>query len=32
VVLRKGASLGGVLEREGLAEHWHGRRGDWCAV
>jgi len=31
VVLRGGESLGGVLEREGLAEHWHGRRGNWCA-
>lgn len=32
VVRRGGRSLGEVLEREGLAEHWHGRRGDWCAV
>ena len=32
VVLRGGRSLGAVLEREGLAEHWHGRRGDWCAA
>jgi endonuclease YncB( thermonuclease family) len=32
VVMRRGASLGVVLEREGLAEHWHGRRGDWCAA
>jgi micrococcal nuclease len=32
VVLRGGASLGGMLEREGLAEHWRGRRGDWCAA
>jgi len=32
VVLRGGRSLGEVLEREGLAEHWHGRRGDWCAA
>lgn len=31
VVMREGRSLGGELEREGLAEHWHGRRGDWCA-
>ncbi|WP_298190400.1 thermonuclease family protein [Novosphingobium sp.] len=31
VVLRGGRSLGEVLEREGLAEHWQGRRGDWCA-
>lgn len=32
VVLRGGRSLGDVLQREGLAEHWHGRRGDWCAA
>lgn len=32
VVLRRGRSLGKVLEREGLAEHWQGRRGDWCAA
>ncbi|WP_083554836.1 thermonuclease family protein [Novosphingobium sp. NDB2Meth1] len=32
VVLRGGRSLGAVLEREGLAEHWQGRRGDWCAA
>lgn len=32
VVMRGGRSLGEVLEREGLAEHWHGRRGDWCAA
>ena len=32
VVLRSGRSLGAVLEAEGLAEHWQGRRGDWCAV
>lgn len=32
VVLRGGESLGTVLEREGLAEHWQGRRGDWCAI
>lgn len=31
VVMRGGRSLGEVLEREGLAEHWRGRRGDWCA-
>lgn len=30
VVTRKGRSLGAVLEAEGLAEHWKGRRGDWC--
>jgi micrococcal nuclease len=30
VVTRGGTSLGATLEREGLAEHWHGRRGDWC--
>lgn len=32
VVQRGGRSLGEVLEREGLAEHWQGRRGDWCAA
>ena len=32
VVLRRGVSLGGQLERDGLAEHWQGRRGDWCAM
>ncbi|MCW1383109.1 thermonuclease family protein [Novosphingobium sp. KCTC 2891] len=32
VVRRGGESLGAVLEREGLAEHWQGRRGDWCAA
>ncbi len=32
VVLRGGRSLGAVLEAEGLAEHWQGRRGDWCAA
>ena len=32
VVMRRGQSIGSVLEREGLAEHWHGRRGDWCAA
>lgn len=32
VVLRRGTSIGTVLEREGLAEHWQGRRGDWCAA
>jgi endonuclease YncB( thermonuclease family) len=30
VVTRKGKSLGAVLEAEGLAEHWTGRRGNWC--
>lgn len=30
VVTRKGQSLGAVLEAEGLAERWKGRRGDWC--
>ena len=30
VVTRKGRSLGAVLEVEGLAEHWKGRRGNWC--
>jgi hypothetical protein len=32
VVMRGGESLGSVLEREGLAEHWHGRRSDWCTA
>lgn len=32
VVLRGGRSLGAVLEAEGLAERWQGRRGDWCAA
>lgn len=32
LVLRGGRSLGDMLAREGLAERWHGRRGDWCAV
>lgn len=32
VVMRGGVSLGSVLEREGLAEHWRGKRGDWCAA
>ncbi|WP_295531820.1 thermonuclease family protein [Novosphingobium sp. Chol11] len=32
VVLRRGISLGVQLEREGRAEPWRGRRGDWCAV
>jgi endonuclease YncB( thermonuclease family) len=31
LVLRRGVSLGGQLEHEGLAEHWQGRRGNWCA-
>ncbi|WP_068071157.1 thermonuclease family protein [Novosphingobium lentum] len=30
VVVRNGASLGAVLEDEGLAEHWHGHRRNWC--
>jgi len=30
VVTRNGSSLGATLEAEGLAEHWQGRRGDWC--
>lgn len=30
VVTRRGESLGVALEREGLAEHWQGRRRDWC--
>lgn len=32
VVTRKGQSLGAILEAEGLAEHWKGRRGNWCNV
>jgi micrococcal nuclease len=31
-VTRDGASLGARLTAEGLAEPWHGRRGDWCAA
>lgn len=31
LVLRGGVSLGEALEAEGLAEHWRGRRGNWCA-
>lgn len=30
VVVRQGQSLGATLEAEGLAEHWQGRRGNWC--
>lgn len=30
VVTRKGRSLGAILEAEGLAEHWQGRRRNWC--
>ena len=29
-VRRRGASLGGTLESEGLAERWQGKRGSWC--
>lgn len=29
-VTRGGASLGGELVSEGLAEHWKGYRGNWC--
>ena len=29
-VTRQGESLGAALVREGLAETWQGRRGDWC--
>ena len=32
VITRHGASLGLTLEAEGLAEHWQGRRGDWCGA
>ncbi len=31
VVSRDGRSLGAELEAEGLAEHWHGHRRDWCS-
>ncbi len=30
IVTRRGRSLGEALVAEGLAEHWQGRRGDWC--
>lgn len=30
VVLRDGISIGDTLIAEGLAERWHGRRGNWC--
>ena len=29
-VSRGGESLGAALIREGLAEEWKGRRGNWC--
>ena len=29
-VIRDGDSVGGELVREGLAERWKGRRGNWC--
>jgi micrococcal nuclease len=29
-VTRRGESLGEALVREGLAERWSGRRGNWC--
>lgn len=32
VITRHGASLGSTLEAEGLAEHWQGRRGNWCGA
>ena len=31
-ITRRGASLGGTLEVEGLAEPWQGRRGTWCGA
>src|SRR5205085_322967 len=31
VVSRGGTSLGLALQRQGLAEPWRGRRGNWCA-
>ena len=30
IVLRGGTSLGDQLVREGLAEHWTGKRRNWC--
>ncbi|WP_062345374.1 thermonuclease family protein [Novosphingobium sp. CCH12-A3] len=30
VVTRNGRSLGAILEAEGLAELWKGRRSSWC--
>jgi len=30
VAARRGQSLGATMEAEGLAEHWQGRRGNWC--
>ena len=30
LVMRNGVSLGSTLEAEGLAEHWQGRRRNWC--
>ena len=32
VVSRHGTSLGVIMEDEGLAEHWQGRRGTWCGA
>lgn len=32
VVTRNGQSLGATLEAEGLAEHWKGKRGNWCSL
>ena len=31
LVTRAGSSVGAMLEAEGLAQPWRGRRGDWCA-
>lgn len=31
LAMRDGESLGAMLVAEGLAEHWQGRRSDWCA-
>ena len=31
-ITRRGTSLGGTLEGEGLAERWQGRRGNWCGA
>ncbi|MXO97724.1 thermonuclease family protein [Altererythrobacter xixiisoli] len=30
IVTRGGESIGAILVREGLAEEWGGRRGNWC--
>ena len=30
VIRRDGRSLGAILIAEGLAQHWQGRRANWC--